>query len=167
VSETILSTKLFIPNLRNDHVPRHHLVGALNAGKISKLILISAPAGFGKTTIICEWINRNEVPSGWITLDENDNDPGRFLTYLAASLDSIGIKTDFQPLNIIQNSGSVQIEPVLNNIINQITETRITFCLVFDDYHHISNQDVHHIVSYLLENLRQSVSYKKYTQQVR
>jgi len=72
VSDTLLLTKLFIPNLRDDHVPRRHLVEALKTGETSKLILVSASAGFGKTTLICEWINQREIPSGWITLDENE-----------------------------------------------------------------------------------------------
>ena len=153
MSETILSTKLFIPNLRDDHVPRHHLVEILNAGGNNRLILISAPAGFGKTSLICEWISQCNLPFGWISLDENDNDPGRFLSYITASLQSIGIETDIEPFNMIQSPGKIEIEPTVNSLINQITEVQIACGIVLDDYHYIRNQDIHHIISYLLEHL--------------
>jgi len=153
VTNTILTTKLYIPPVRPELVSRGHLIDRLNAGLNGKLTLVSAPAGFGKTTLISEWISHSDIPFCWVTLDENDNDPGRFLAYLIASLGTIGIDTDFEQINLIQNLGQGQIETILNGLINQIAEAQTHFAIMLDDYHHIQNKDVHQIQSYLLEHL--------------
>ena len=82
MSDQILQTKLFIPPLRPSLVPRPRLLQRLNDGAGGKLILVSAPAGFGKTTLICDWLAGQETPAGWLSLDENDNQPLRFFSYL-------------------------------------------------------------------------------------
>ena len=79
----ILATKLYIPPLRPQVVLRHRLIERLNEGLYRNLILISAPAGFGKTTLVSEWVEGIERPAAWLSLDEGDNDPTRFLTYLS------------------------------------------------------------------------------------
>ena len=82
----ILATKLYIPSLRSNLVRRPRLIERLNAGLQRKLTLISAPAGFGKTTLVCEWIADCERPVAWLSLDEADSDPARCLAYLVAAL---------------------------------------------------------------------------------
>ena len=82
----ILATKLYIPRLRPNVVSRPRLIERLNEGLQRKLILISAPAGFGKTTLVSEWVASSERPTAWLSLDEGENDPTRFLTYLVAAL---------------------------------------------------------------------------------
>jgi len=86
--ETLLRTKLYVPPLRPNLVRRLSLIGRLNQGLHlgHKLTLISAPAGFGKTTLVSEWITGCEQPAAWLSLDDGDNDPTRFLTYLTAAL---------------------------------------------------------------------------------
>jgi ATP/maltotriose-dependent transcriptional regulator MalT len=83
---SVLQTKLYIPPIRRELVSRPHLIERLNAGLHRKLTLISAPAGFGKTTLVTQWLKGAQCPSTWLSLDESDNDPTRFLTYLVAAL---------------------------------------------------------------------------------
>ena len=85
----ILATKLYIPRLRPHVVIRPRLIERLNEGLHRNLTLISAPAGFGKTTLVSEWVLGCERPAAWLSLDEGDNDPTRFLTYLVAALQTI------------------------------------------------------------------------------
>src|SRR6266480_3158472 len=85
----ILATRLYLPRLRPNVVFRPRLLERLNEGVHRKLTLISAPAGFGKTTLVSEWVEGIERPTAWLSLDEGDNDPTRFLTYLVAALQTI------------------------------------------------------------------------------
>src|SRR5438874_13657346 len=85
----ILATKLYIPRLRPNVVSRPRLIERLNEGLHRKLTLISAPAGFGKTTLVSEWVAGIERPTAWLSLDEGENDPARFLSYLVAALQTI------------------------------------------------------------------------------
>src|SRR6516162_7921125 len=85
----ILATKLYIPRLRPSMVSRPRLLERLNEGLHRNLTLISAPAGFGKTTLVSEWVTFSKRPTSWLSLDEGENDPARFLTYLVAALQTI------------------------------------------------------------------------------
>ena len=89
MSIPILATKLYFPPPRPKVVLRPRLIERLNEGLHRKLTLISAPAGFGKTTLVSEWVADCERPTAWLSLDEGDNDPTRFLTYLVAALQTI------------------------------------------------------------------------------
>src|ERR671932_353854 len=89
MSTPILATKLYLPPRRPNLVLRSRLSERLNAGLHRKLTLISAPAGFGKTTLISEWVAACSRPTAWLSLDEGENDPTRFLTYLVAALQTI------------------------------------------------------------------------------
>ena len=86
----ILTTKIYIPPAQSEVVSRRRLIDRLNEGLTRKLILISAPAGFGKTKLLCEWVGHNELPVAWVSLDESDNVLSRFLTYVVAALQTIG-----------------------------------------------------------------------------
>ena len=91
VPETLLQTKLYLPPLRPNLVPRPRLIERLNQSLQPghRLILISAPAGFGKTTLVSEWVAGGERPAAWLSLDEGDSDPTRFLAYLVAALQTL------------------------------------------------------------------------------
>ena len=92
MSTPILATKLFIPPPRPKVVPRPRLLERLNEGLHGKLTLISAPAGFGKTTLVSEWLAApSGRPAAWLALDEGDSDPTRFLTYLVAALQTLAL----------------------------------------------------------------------------
>lgn len=84
--EQLLSTKLYIPSLRSDLISRPRLTGRLTAASQPKLVLVCAPAGYGKTTLAIEWLKKSEYLRTWLSLDESDNDPRRFLVYLIAAL---------------------------------------------------------------------------------
>jgi LuxR family maltose regulon positive regulatory protein len=153
VTIQLLSTKLFIPPLRSEHVSRTHLVEQLNSGLNGKLTLISAPAGFGKSSLVSEWVNQNRRPTAWITLDKNDNDLRRFLAYLVASLQSINIDVEEQLPENHPTLQYIKIEDILIPLINQIANTPGEYSLVLDDYHLIQNQEDHTALAFLLENL--------------
>jgi LuxR family maltose regulon positive regulatory protein len=149
----ILTTKLFIPAASSRLVFRPRLIELLNQGMNGKLILISAPAGFGKTTLLSEWVNQNKVSYSWISLDPYDNDIERFISYVVASLETIHLKIDEQVLNLpIPNLGD-DFTGFLIPFINQIATTDRPFCLVLDDYHQIQIQEIHDVITYLLDNL--------------
>jgi len=148
----ILTTKLYIPPLRTNHVSRPHLIQRLEVGLSDKLTIISAPAGYGKTTLIAEWISTSSTSFCWVSLDESDNDIGRFLTYFIASLDSIDIAVDQQLLSLIQSPQHVQLENILIPLLNQITDSQKDFAIVLDDYHLIQNKEIHDALTYILEH---------------
>jgi len=99
----ILATKLYIPRLRPNVVIRPRLLERLNEGLHRNLILISAPAGFGKTTLVSEWVEGIEQPTAWLSLGEGDNDPTRFLTYLVAALQTIATTLGEGVLGVLQS----------------------------------------------------------------
>ncbi len=149
----ILTTKLYIPPPRPDLVSRPRLFDCLQRGADSKLTLISAPAGYGKTTLLSEWISQSEIHYGWFSLDENDNDFERFLTYLVASLQSIPIAFEEDISVSSQTQESNIYEALLIPLINQISVQQGRFALVLDDYHMVQNQEIHQALNYLLEYL--------------
>jgi len=163
--EALLHTKLFVPPLRPRLVQRHQLMERLNkglgrtsSGFTSKLTLVCAPAGFGKTTAITEWICQlTEYSCAWLSLDDNDNDPTRFLTYVVASLQTIrvGKATGFggNALALLQSPQTPPIKSILAALINEIASTPHQIVLVLDDYHIIQTQAVHDILTFLLDNL--------------
>jgi LuxR family maltose regulon positive regulatory protein len=145
--KTILQTKLFIPPLRKDHVVRPHLIDQLNAGLWAdatfarRLSLISAPAGFGKTTLAAAWIDQLYLPTAWLSLDLGDDEPERFLRYLVAATSSAGIA--WEP-------DLASPEP-LADLINQLA-TANPLLLVLNDYHFITNTAVQQHIVFLLEH---------------
>jgi len=162
MSSPLLRTKLFVPANRPKLVSRPLLIGRLNQGLHTKLALISAPAGFGKTTLAADWLHAQEAhpsPSfvrAWLSLDADDNDPVRFLTYLIASLNHIqGMKTDIGTgaLQMIQTPQPPPLETIISTVINEITLATEKIVLVLDDYHLIDAPQVHESLNFLIENL--------------
>ena len=165
MSAPILATKLFIPVSRPEQVSRPHLIEQLNSGLHGKLTLISAPAGFGKTTLITEWLNHlkpdsddenlGEIKTAWLSLDHHDNDPVRFLTYFITALKRIDdINPDFgtEALSMLHSPQPLPPETVLTALINDIAICSLNIVLVLDDYHLISTQAIHDALSYFIEN---------------
>ena len=148
----LLSTKLQAPQIRSERVPRPRLVARLQQGLAHKLILVSAPAGYGKTTLLGEWLATCELRSAWISLDKKDNDPARFWTYFEAALQRAlssvgnpfpGIPYDHDP--------SVS-EALLTDLINELAKMQQPIILVLDDYHNIESQVIQDGLSFLLEH---------------
>jgi LuxR family maltose regulon positive regulatory protein len=153
VSTPILTTKLYIPPPRSNLVSRPRLIERLNAGQHDKLTLVSAPAGFGKTTLLGEWISSSGKSFAWLSLDEDDNNLKRFLTYLIAALQQIDDSIGDGILPLLEATGDPPVEPLITTLINNIVLMEKEFCLVLDDYHLITNQSIHQGINFLLEHL--------------
>jgi LuxR family maltose regulon positive regulatory protein len=149
--DQLLSTKLFIPKPRPDLVSRPRLIKQLNDSLLRKLTLISAPAGFGKTTLISEWIAVCKRPVAWLSLDKEDSDPRRFLTYLVVALQTVSAEVGEEVLGMLQTTQSPPTELILTNLLNEIATISDDFCLVLDDYHVIDAKLIDHVLNFLLE----------------
>src|SRR5437764_13939978 len=164
MSTPILATKLYIPRLRPNVVIRPRLLERLNAGLHRKLTLIAAPAGFGKTTLLSEWVaglQASNRPVAWLSLDAEDSDPARFLTYLIAALRTIAPNIGEGVLGVLQSPQPPPTESILTALLNEITTLPTNFVLVLDDYHVIDakprspgvTQGVDNALTFLLEHL--------------
>ena len=151
----ILLPKVQIPPSRLQLVSRSRLLQVLDAGLHRKLTLISAPAGYGKSTLLSEWASGCEWPLGWVTLEAGDNDIERFLTYLMSAVqtaeesvpkleDILGARFSLQPMSR---------DAMLAILVNQLSSTSERLVIVLDDYHLIENQDIHGFLNALLDNL--------------
>jgi len=154
MSDSLLLTKLYIPPKRAAIVPRPDLIARLNEGFSAgrKLTLISAPAGFGKTTLVSEWIADCGRPVGWLSLDEGDTNPARFLSYLVTALQLIKTGIGERLLAALQSREPPQLEAVLTDLINEITSIPDHFIIVLDDYHSIESKQVDQAVNFLIEH---------------
>lgn len=148
----IISTKLSVPSLRSRVILRPRLLQKLNQGLECGFVLISAPAGYGKSTLLTTWASRLESPPLWYSLDERDNDPSRFFNYLAAALRPVAPEIDNRLNPIPGLNPSTDIDYLLTALINELSQATKPFRLVLDDYHEIQNQAVHQAVSFLLEH---------------
>jgi len=149
----ILATKLYIPPHRPNVVLRPRLTTLMNEGLDRKLTLISAPPGFGKTTLVSEWIAGSERPAAWLSMDEGDNDTTRFLTHLIAALQTIAKNIGEGLLGVFQSPQPPPTESILTVLINEITTFSKNFTFVLDDYHVIDAKPVDFALSFLLEHL--------------
>jgi LuxR family maltose regulon positive regulatory protein len=149
------------------------LLERLDAGKRGKLTLVSAPAGFGKTTLVSEWASQGAAPVSWLSLDEGDNDRVRFLSYFIAALQRIESNIGQTALTVLQSPQPPQIEPILQALINEIMELSDTasaarpgdslppapehagdgFALIIDDYHVLESPQIHGAVRFLIDQL--------------
>jgi LuxR family maltose regulon positive regulatory protein len=149
----LLQTKLYIPPVRPELVPRPRLIEQLDAGLHRKLTLVSAPAGFGKTTLLSEWVGSCGRPVGWVSLDEGDNDPARFLAYFVVALQTIETDIGKGVPSAFQAPQPPPIESVLTALVNDIAAIPDPFVLVLDDYHLITAQPIHDALTFLLDHL--------------
>jgi LuxR family transcriptional regulator, maltose regulon positive regulatory protein len=177
MSTPILATKLFVPPSRPNRVSRPRLLERLNEGLHRKLTLISAPAGFGKTTLVSEWVSnyrfqildfglslpaeqslqnpkskiQNRV--AWLSLDNGDNDPTRFVAYLVAALQTIMAPIGAGVLGALQSSQPPPLETMLTALLNEIASFPDKCVLVLDDYHLIDNKAIDQAVTFFVEHL--------------
>lgn len=149
----LLTTKLHIPYLRSTVVQRSRLVTWLEHGRDRKLTLISAPAGFGKTTALSEWITHCGCPVGWVSLDEQDRDWVSFLTYFVAALQSIEPHIGESVLEVLQVSPAPSPHAVLTALVNEIDRIPQRFMLILDDYHTLDSPSIDEMLLFLLDHL--------------
>ncbi len=157
---TVLATKLFAPARRPLLVARPRLIERLDAALDPghKLSLISAPAGFGKTTLISDWIERSVLrqPStqvAWLSLDDGDNDVTRLLTHVIAALQGIDVDIGSEALDLLGIAPALRVEAALTALINDVARTAGPSVLVLDDYHVIDAASVHEAMTFLLDHL--------------
>jgi LuxR family maltose regulon positive regulatory protein len=150
--EQLLTTKLYIPPLRADLVPRPHLYKLLDEGLTSKLTLIAAPTGFGKSTLVIGWLSETGQSVAWLSIDPGDNDPVRFWTYLIAAIQTIHPEIGLEARQIVSAPQLRSTEPVVISLINDISQLAGDLIVVLDDYHIIEAEHVHASLSYLLEH---------------
>lgn len=150
---TILITKLYIPVPRTKIIQRPRLIDRLNEGLDRKLTLISASAGFGKTTLVSEWVTGCGRPVAWLSLDEGDSDYVRFLSHLVAALQTIGENLGGGVVSALQSPQPPSIESLLTILLNEISALPYKFILVLDDYHVIDATWIDDALNFLLEHL--------------
>jgi LuxR family maltose regulon positive regulatory protein len=157
MSAPIVVTKLFVPRPQPKAVRRPRLLDRLNDGLHALLTLLSAPAGFGKTTLIAEWVAGGRHPTAWLSLDEGDNDPGRFLHHLIAALRTVAGSVGERVLGALQSAQPPPAEWVLTSLVNELSNFPDRFVLVLDDYHVIDAKPVEAALVFLLEHLPPSM----------
>ncbi len=150
---SIIATKLYIPPPRPGSVLRARLTEQLNAGLHHKLTLVSAPAGFGKTTLISEWVAGVQRPVAWLSLEEEESDLARFLTYLIAALRTVAGDVGAMELPAMQAGQPLPLEAILTALVNDISAIPHHFILVLDDYHLVDNPAADKALTFLLEHL--------------
>jgi LuxR family maltose regulon positive regulatory protein len=150
--EQLLTTKLYTPPLRVDLVPRPYLDDRLSESSNRKLTLVSAPAGFGKSTLVSSWLAESGVQAAWLSLDQGDNDPVRFWTYLIAAIQTIHQEMGVEARQIVSAPQLRSTDPVAISLINDISQLAHDLVVVLDDYHVIEAEQVHASLSYLLEH---------------
>lgn len=155
-TDILLTTKMHIPVPSRDLVSRTHLLERLNEGLHTRLTLISAPAGFGKTTLLSTWAldaSSRLLPVGWISLDESDNDPARFWSYVLAALDAIHADISSDILSSPSSLENTLNESFLGKLVNILAAVPVTLALVLDDYHVITEPAISAGLTFLLDHL--------------
>ena len=140
--DALLTTKLHIPQVAPEFVPRSHLTARLNEGLARKLTLVSAPAGFGKSTLVADWLAESGLPAAWLSLDEGDSDPARFWAYLIAAIQTVHPDVGHEARQIVAAPQLRNVEPAVVSLLNEISARSQStsslgahLILVLDDYH--------------------------------
>jgi LuxR family transcriptional regulator, maltose regulon positive regulatory protein len=153
VNATLLRTKLYRPATRPNLVLRPPLIQRLDEGLSSKLTVVSAPAGYGKTTLVSAWASECKCPVAWLSLDGDDNEPRRFLTYVIGATQTINPDLGRDTLGMLQSVQPIAILNLLPEWINQLDDLQVQFVLVLDDYHVITSPEIHTAITFILDHL--------------
>ncbi len=149
----MLLTKLHIPSPGSNIVHRPNLIEKLNAGLDRKLILISAPAGFGKTTLISDWIAHSQVPATWVSLDKRDNENSEFLRYLIAGFQTIKDDLGKSAAQLLKSPQQPEAESILSLVLNDVLNFGKDMVLILDDFHVIQSREIIEIMKFLINHL--------------
>jgi LuxR family transcriptional regulator, maltose regulon positive regulatory protein len=150
--ENVLHTKLMPPRLRSSSLPRGDLMKRLDGGLSGKLILLSAPTGFGKTTLVGMWIASRDFASAWVTLDENDNDPSRFWMYFVSALRTFDPAVGKSTLSTLNAPQLPSFQSLLTPLINDLVQLEGPHVLVLDDFHTIKSKEINDGLSFVIQH---------------
>jgi len=159
MNTTLLTTKLRMPPLRSDIVHRAQLVSSVNSKLNSRFVLVSAPAGYGKTTLLVEFLTEYKYQAAWLTLDSGDNDPVRFFTYLISSVQNVAPQIGKAAIDLFR-SAQLQlsgVEPILIDLLNELSSLQDNLYIILDDYHVIENSAIHSALVFMIEHLPPTV----------
>ena len=148
----LLQAKLRMPPVRREHLPRPRLHALLRTGLESRLTLLSAPAGFGKTTLLSEWLSALDLPVAWLSLDEQDNAWPRFLAYILTALQSVDPSMGAGLLGALESPDPPSFDHFLSALPRDLAAIRRPFVLVLDDFHVLVDPKVHELLTYLIDN---------------
>ncbi|MBN1978085.1 MAG: AAA family ATPase, partial [Anaerolineae bacterium] len=149
----LLRTKTYPPPVRPQVVSRPRLIERLNARSECRLALVSAPAGFGKTTLVRAWLQQVGRPVAWLSLDRDDNDPIRFWQYVIAALQTVDGSIGGTAQAALQSPKPPALETLITALINDLAIVSRPFVLVLDDYHVIESEAIHNSLDFLLDHL--------------
>lgn len=150
---TLIETKLYVPRRGAKLVSRPRLLGMLDDGQESKLTLVCAPAGFGKSNLLTDWIHSTGQPVAWLSADESDNEPGVFLSYMVAALQRIDPGAGARLKTMLGQSMRSPIESGLAMLVGDLHSSEKKFTLVIDDYHVLTNPAIHEGVDFFLAKM--------------
>ncbi len=158
----LLATKLYIPSIRTGLLCRSRLVEQIELGLLRHLVLISAPAGYGKTTLLSTWVANCKYPVAWLTLDQGDNDPIRFWRYMGAALQKVNDGLGKSLSSTLFSVQTPDLEQIIIELVNDIATSNRQLILVLEDYHVIENAEVHASINLLLDNIPPSIAHHHY-----
>ena len=147
---SILHTKLHRPKIFKDHIHREDLLGMLCRQRQRPLTLVSAPAGYGKSTLVSCWLDDCNMPSSWVSLDHNDNDLRSFLTYFVAAIQQLFPHACGGTLFMLKTAHMPPVATLTGSLINELEQIDEDFVLVLDDYHFIRHENIHQLIANIL-----------------
>jgi len=156
-TDPLLHTKLMPPRIRSAVISRPALSARLDEGLTKKLSIVSAPTGFGKTTLVRMWISERNIPSAWVALDDNDNDPIRFWTYVITALRTFDPAIGKTALAALTTSQQPSFQTILTPLINELAGITVPCVLVLEDYHTITMAEIHALMAFLLQHLPEAL----------
>ena len=149
----MILTKILTPRVTKSILHRSRLFDSMNEAMNHKLTLISAPAGFGKTSLIIDWVEQRSLQAHWLSLDKNDRDPIQFLSYLIKSIQQVYPKFGCHVFELIKSPNRPSIEAITGLLVNDMLEIDQNCLIIFDDFHLADSYEISEVVSYLLERI--------------
>jgi LuxR family transcriptional regulator, maltose regulon positive regulatory protein len=153
----LLQTKVHIPRVARQTIGRPRLVKALDAAiPAHKLVLVSAPAGYGKTTLLSQWARSSQLSVAWLSLNEEDSDPERFIRYIFRAWEQVQPAIRDSVLGVMLEGSLPEFQAVLSAFLHEANEADEDMAFVLDDYHLVEDSSIHQALAYLLDRLPQS-----------
>ncbi len=155
-TDPLIRTKLHRPLVYRNHIQRPHLLERLEKNRQRPLTLVSAPAGYGKSTLVSDWLDSCDSPSAWLSLDEQDNDLGKFLSYLLAAVETIFPHAVSKTMTLVNALTLPPLSTLTGTLVNELDRIEQPFILVLDDYHLIKETAVNNLIAETLKHPPQS-----------